>query len=76
MSVSVACPIEPHMLDKKMRRGFEDMVERVVMANVVAGDGKDLMLRVYLSGLYHGAEAAKRTASTVEPVVGDGGKQS
>jgi len=67
VSVSVACPIEPHMLDKKMRRGFEDMVERVVMANVVAGDGKDLMLRVYLSGLYHGAEAAKRTASASEP---------
>lgn len=61
MSTSVTAPIELHTLDKGFRRGLNDLVERVTMKAVIDGDGRDLMLRVYLAGLYHGSECAKRT---------------
>lgn len=65
MSTSVTAPIELHELDKPFRRGLEDLVERVTMKAVIDGDGRDLLLRVYLAGLYHGSEiAVRRSLST------------
>jgi len=52
--VSIVCPIQPHELDKKMRFGFEDICQRVALKSVYDGRGRDLLLRVYLAGLYHG----------------------
>lgn len=54
----LVCPIEPHQMDKRTRQGFEDLVRRVVCANTMRGVGHDLLLRVYLSGIFHGVELA------------------
>jgi hypothetical protein len=35
---------------------MEDIVRRVVMRDVVEGVGQDLLLRVYMAGMYHGVE--------------------
>jgi len=72
VSVSIACPIEPYMLDKRMRRGLEQMVDRVVAANVLQDGGHDLLLRVYLSGLYHGAEVVLRKKISADGAANSG----
>lgn len=61
-AVPMTCPIEPHEMDKKMLLGMEDVVNRVVCAATMQGVGRDLLLRVYLAGLFHGVELSKRTA--------------
>ena len=53
---TLTCPIQPHELDPKMRDGFSDLVRRVTAKAAIEGRGRDLLLRVYLAGLYHGAE--------------------
>lgn len=58
--VPLACPIEPHEMSKALRCGMEDIVRRVVCANTLQGVGQDLLLRVYLSGLFHGMELTAR----------------
>ena len=52
--IAIVSPIEPHHLDKKQRFHFEDLVRRVSLKSVHQGLGRDLLLRVYLAGLYHG----------------------
>lgn len=54
-NISIICPIPPMSMDRKMRNGFEDICRRVAKAAVLEGRGTDLLLRVYLAGLYHGA---------------------
>lgn len=54
--ITIISPIEPHHLDKKQRFHFEDLCQRVTTASVIQGRGRDLLLRVYLAGLYHGIE--------------------
>lgn len=56
--VSVTAPIQPHEIPRSMREHLDDIVRRVVMASTVQGQGRDLMLRVYLAGMYHGARAS------------------
>lgn len=56
----LVCPIEPHEMDKALRFGMEDIVRRVVVATTMQGVGRDLLLRVYLAGMYHGVEMSKR----------------
>jgi hypothetical protein len=57
--VSLHCPIEPHQLAKDHRRGIEDIVRRVTMSCTVQGAGRELLLRIYLAGMYHGIELTK-----------------
>jgi hypothetical protein len=53
--IDLVCPVQPHELDKKMRFRFEDLTRRVALKSAHEGRGNDLLLRVYLAGLYHGA---------------------
>lgn len=61
--IDLLCPIKPHELDKQMRFGFNDLVQRVTTAAVLEGVGQDLLLRVYLAGLFHGVELQKERAA-------------
>jgi hypothetical protein len=61
--IPLLCPIEPHKMDKGMRRGFNDLVNRVVASAAGHGVGKDLLLRIYTAGIFHGVELQKRAAS-------------
>lgn len=58
--VSLVSPIEPHEMDKKMLRGFTDMVQRVVHVEAHRGVGHDLLLRVFLAGFHVGSAAQQR----------------
>jgi hypothetical protein len=58
--LDILCPIRPHELDRRMRRGLEDVAERVAGAAVIYGLGRDLLLLVYMAGLSHGSEAEAR----------------
>lgn len=55
----IACPIQPHELDKRIRSGMDDIVMKVVTRAVVEGRGQDLLLRVYMAGMYHGVELSE-----------------
>lgn len=57
--IDLLCPVKPYELDKQMRFGFNDLVQRVTTAAVLHNEGRDLMLYVYLAGLYHGVELQK-----------------
>jgi hypothetical protein len=46
-----------------MERGLQDIVRRVAAASAAAGSGRDLLLRIYLAGVYHGV----RLGSSVSP---------
>lgn len=54
----LTAPLHPGELPKAMRRGIEHIVERIVTASAVKGGGQDLLMRVYMAGVYHGAELA------------------
>lgn len=54
---TLTCPVQPHEMDKAMRKGFEDMVRRVVLLESVEGYGHDLLLRIFLAGFHLGATA-------------------
>lgn len=54
------CPIEPHEMDKAMRKGFDDMLRRVVMLEGDRGRGHDFLLRIFLAGFHLGAAAQQR----------------
>ncbi len=56
---ALCCPIEPHELTKDMRRGMDSIVQRVAAASAVSGSGVDLLLRIYLAGVYHGQALAR-----------------
>lgn len=58
--VSLTASVEPHELAKPMRDHLDDIVRRVTAAAVVEGQGHDLLLRVYLAGMYHGALATPK----------------
>ncbi len=51
-------PIRLGELPPKQLNQFRTVVEKVVCAATVDGAGRDLILRVYLAGLYHGTLAA------------------
>ncbi|NPD16933.1 hypothetical protein HOY34_17205 [Xinfangfangia sp. D13-10-4-6] len=57
MTMPVA-PIEFRSLPKAQQFSFERVVEKVVASCVIKGLGKDLLLQVYLAGLYHGSQSA------------------
>lgn len=58
--IPLVCPIEPYEMDKRMRRGFNDIVDRVAASAAAHGLGKDLLLRIYLAGIFHGVELQNR----------------
>lgn len=58
MTVSVTPPISLGSLPPTQVAQFRAVVDKVVCASVVDGMGKDLLLRVYMAGLYHGTCAA------------------
>ena len=60
--IALVCPIEPYELDKRMRFGMGDLASRVAASCAAHGLGKDLLLRIYMAGIYHGVELGKRTA--------------
>jgi hypothetical protein len=54
-------------LPKLMNRGMRDICKRVVSAAVVRHSGDDLLLHIYMAGVYHGAEmAAKLPAPEIQ----------
>jgi hypothetical protein len=57
--IPLVCPIEPYELDKQMRFGMSDLASRVAASCAAHGIGKDLLLRVYMAGIYHGVELVK-----------------
>ncbi len=61
--VTLAASIQPHEIPRAMRDHLDDIVRRVVLAATVEGLGHDLMLRVYLAGMYHGALAGSARAT-------------
>lgn len=58
--VSLTAPIEPHQLDRKMRHGMNDLVARIAAQAAVQGRGHELLLRIYMAGLYHGMTLGER----------------
>lgn len=60
MMGEVLCPVKPHELDKRMRRGLESIAERVAGAAVIHNAGRDLLLLVYMAGFSHAYEAMAR----------------
>ena len=59
ISLEVTAPVKLHEVDKKQLADIQVIVEKVVCRAVVEGLGKDLLLRVYLAGLYHGSQVGK-----------------
>lgn len=58
---SIIAPVKPHELTKQQRERFSDLVRRVTVAAAVDGRGADLLIRVYMAGLYHGSEIYAET---------------
>jgi hypothetical protein len=58
--IPLLCPVEPYEMPKPMRRGFDDIVARIVVSAAGHGWGKDLLLRIYTAGIFHGVELQKR----------------
>lgn len=58
--ISIGCSIEPYQIPKPIRRGIDDIVRRIARQSALQGDGRDLLLRVYMAGVYHGVELSKR----------------
>lgn len=50
-------PINFRSLPKAQQFGFERVVDKVVANCVVRCLGKDLLIQVYLAGLYHGSQS-------------------
>lgn len=63
---SPVAPVNFRALPKADQFGFERVVEKVVANCVVKGLGRDLLIQVYLAGLYHGSEAAEGWPSSAE----------
>jgi len=61
--IPLLCPVEPHEMSKEMRRGFNEIVRRVTVSAAAHGWGNDLLLRVYMAGIFHGVELQKRATS-------------
>ena len=57
MTAPVA-PINFRSLPKAQQFAFENVVNKVVASCVIKGLGSDLLLQVYLAGLYHGSQSA------------------
>lgn len=49
-------PIQPHEMTDEQRKGMDRIVRRVAANSVMQGRGQDLLLRVYLAGMYHAME--------------------
>ena len=58
--IPLCCPIEPHALPKQMRAGLDGIVHRVAASSAAKGNGRDLLLRIYLAGIHHGVELGSR----------------
>lgn len=56
INITLSAPIQPHELDKPMRHGMEDLVSRISARAVLEGRGQDLLLRIYMAGMYHATE--------------------
>jgi hypothetical protein len=54
-------PVRPHEIPAKTRKGLEDLVERITGAAVLHNRGKDMLLLIYLAGMYHGVELSAAT---------------
>lgn len=73
MMSDILCSIKPHELDKRMRRGLNDIVERVTANAVMFNLGRDLLLLVYMAGFSHGAQAMEgRLAPASTHILGEG----
>lgn len=57
MKLEVTAPIQPHEMDRALRNGLEEVVRKVVCRATFEGVGRDVFLRVYLAGLYHGSQS-------------------
>lgn len=52
-------PLHELILSKKDQAHWDRMVERLIAANAIKGHGHDLILRIYLTGLWHGSVIGK-----------------
>lgn len=50
-------PVALHDVDKKTLAGIKAIVEKVIFCASIEARGRDLMIQVYLAGMYHGAAA-------------------
>ena len=55
----VTPPTPLREIDKATLDGMREVVRKVVCRATYEGVGYDLLLRVYLAGLYHGSQAQK-----------------
>jgi hypothetical protein len=56
--IKVMPPISLGTIPRDQLNTFRHVVNKVVCAATIDGMGADIMLRVYLAGLYHGTLAA------------------
>lgn len=56
--IAVFPPMDWSKIPKAQKDEFRRVVNKVVCAATADGMGADLMLRVYMAGLYHGTLAA------------------
>ena len=62
--VKLCSPVEPYEMDKHLRRQMQELADRVAGCAAANGMGRDLILRIYMAGIYHGVELSKRTLTT------------
>jgi hypothetical protein len=62
--IALVAPIDPAEIDKKIRAHMNDIVRRIIAQSAYEGRGSDIMMRIYLAGLYHGATLHKATGDT------------
>lgn len=59
--ISKVAPISIQMLPRKERLSIESVVDKIVTSCVAKHTGRNLLVNIYLSGLYHGTELANQT---------------
>lgn len=56
-STPILSPVKPHELTKQESSVMREILRRVIVAATIDGRGDDLMLRVYMTGIFHGFDA-------------------
>ena len=59
MDIFLVPELQPHELERSQLRGIENIVQRVAAQSAALGHGADLLLRIYMAGIYHGQALAQ-----------------
>lgn len=65
-NISLSAPVHPGELDKRMYRGLNDLAGRVAAKAIREGRGQDILLRIYMAGLYHGMMLVQEQSHAAE----------